>query len=127
MDREKFINIMSLCSIGIFIPLISCEGEINDFDRILSFPASISNIFDEDQIVEIGNVYLKQHSNVFSKSELQKEILNHSNEANLEVIFYELSQKIKEDFRIGMTIVIEGWILSKTEAQQCALFSLDNN
>lgn len=133
MDRKNFIEIISLCSLGIFIPLISCEGEKNDFERILSFPNSISNIFDEDKIVEIGSMYLKQHDNNYSKSELRKEILNEldttndSNDANLGVIFSELSQKVKEDFKMGMIIIIDGWILSKTEVQQCAFYSLIKN
>jgi hypothetical protein len=32
--------------------------------------------------------------------------------------------KTKDDFEQGHTVVVNGWILSQTEARQCALFSL---
>lgn len=35
-----------------------------------------------------------------------------------------LEEKIKDDFRKGDMVLVDGWILSKTEARQCALFSL---
>jgi hypothetical protein len=31
---------------------------------------------------------------------------------------------VRDDFARGRTIVIDGWVLSVTEARQCALFSL---
>lgn len=34
---------------------------------------------------------------------------------------------IKEDFAVGRTIVLDGWILSVTEARQCALYSILNS
>jgi hypothetical protein len=33
-------------------------------------------------------------------------------------------KKIKNDYDSGNTKVLDGWFLSATEAQQCALFSL---
>jgi len=38
-----------------------------------------------------------------------------------------LEQKIQKDFETGNTVIIKGWILSVTEARQCALFSLTQN
>ena len=35
-----------------------------------------------------------------------------------------LKKGIKNDFEIGNTVMIDGWILSVTEARQCALFSI---
>ena len=34
-----------------------------------------------------------------------------------------IARNIKKDFVTGNTIMLDGWILSKTEARQCALFS----
>lgn len=31
---------------------------------------------------------------------------------------------VRDDFAAGRTIVVQGWVLSATEARQCALFSL---
>lgn len=35
-----------------------------------------------------------------------------------------LTSVVRDDFARGRTIVIQGWVLSVTEARQCALFSL---
>ena len=35
-----------------------------------------------------------------------------------------LAGDVKRDFAAGRTIVLRGWVLSVTEARQCALFSL---
>jgi len=38
-----------------------------------------------------------------------------------------LDQKVKQDFETGNTVLVKGWVLSVTEARQCALFSLANS
>ncbi len=37
-----------------------------------------------------------------------------------------MSEKVQADFDNGETVVVRGWVLSRTEARQCALFSLTN-
>jgi len=32
--------------------------------------------------------------------------------------------KTVEDFNTGQTVIINGWVLSRTEARQCALFAI---
>jgi len=34
---------------------------------------------------------------------------------------------VKEDFEAGNITLVKGWVLSVTEARQCALFSLINS
>ena len=35
-----------------------------------------------------------------------------------------VAQQVQRDFAEGRTIIVNGWVLSTTEARQCALFSL---
>jgi len=35
-----------------------------------------------------------------------------------------ITQRGRDDFARGRTVVVQGWVLSLTEARQCALFSL---
>jgi hypothetical protein len=42
-------------------------------------------------------------------------------------IYELLENKIKEEFSAYKTIIVSGWIISPTEARQCALFSLTQN
>jgi hypothetical protein len=34
------------------------------------------------------------------------------------------AERVRRDFAEGRTVELEGWVLSRTEARQCALFSL---
>ena len=35
-----------------------------------------------------------------------------------------MARLVHDDFDDGRTVVVDGWILSATEARQCALYSL---
>jgi hypothetical protein len=35
-----------------------------------------------------------------------------------------IDRQVTDDFAAGRTAVVDGWVLSVTEARQCALFSL---
>jgi hypothetical protein len=35
-----------------------------------------------------------------------------------------LARQVRDDFAEGRTVLVNGWVLSATEARQCALFSL---
>lgn len=35
-----------------------------------------------------------------------------------------LRQRVRDDFAAGRTVIVNGWVLSATEARQCALYSL---
>ena len=35
-----------------------------------------------------------------------------------------VAEQVRDDFAEGQTILVNGWVLSATEARQCALFSL---
>jgi hypothetical protein len=37
-----------------------------------------------------------------------------------------MEQQVRDDFAAGRTVLVEGWVLSTTEARQCALFSLSS-
>ena len=35
-----------------------------------------------------------------------------------------VAQQVRNDFAAGRIVLVDGWVLSATEARQCALFSL---
>ncbi len=36
----------------------------------------------------------------------------------------QIDSQVKQDYAAGRTVIVDGWVLSLTEARQCALFSL---
>ena len=81
-------------------------------------------------IHEIGEAYQKQTSNENNKTTLVKLLAMDINgnpideSADSALVASQLAKKIQQDFQQDKTVVVDGWVLSRTEARQCALFSL---
>ena len=93
-------------------------------------PISLSKIKSLVEIRKLGDSYRelvqsearrKTLINILSEKNNGQNINKFSNRLIIEDF---LKQKIKEDFSTDNIIIVNGWVLSKTEAQQCALFSI---
>ena len=97
MERRRFILLSLTAAVA-----AGCQTGQHE-----SRPAMLSSICDEKTLREIGQAYLQKHPG--SKDELRKLVLN---------------ARAEDDFRNNRTIIIKGWVLSVTEARQCALLTL---
>ena len=91
------------------------------------YPLVLSGICDEASIRKIGISYRALVPGENSKEKLL-ELLNTGLSSNIapdgpEVI-NELEQKIEQEFKEDKLVVINGWVITPTEARQCALLSL---
>jgi len=90
----------------------------------LSHPLFLSSICDAPTLRHIGNSY-----RTTTPAEAYKEhlisILSDSLPPGANQI-QQIDQKIKEDYAAGKIVTIDGWVISITEARQCALYSLQN-
>lgn len=84
-------------------------------------PVSLSLILDDKALISIGRSYRKIFPEEVTKKALLEQLEKHN--ANSAVRRDDLEGRISEDFELGNTLVIDGWVLSVTEARQCALFS----
>ncbi len=121
MNRRYFILAGSAGIAAITFPAYYYFRDI-EYDSLLAQPASLLLIWDAGEIREIGNKYRllkpdEERQNVLVKL-LTGGIYAHS-PVNVE----SMAERIKKDFEIGNTILVDGWMLSVTEARQCALFS----
>ena len=96
-------------------------------------PVFLSHICDAKTLKEIGAAYREKFAGESNEKQLTDLLLTDSSNkivpVNSEDAFISslLEQKIKKDFETGRTVIVKGWILSETEARQCALFSLTQN
>lgn len=125
MDRRTFLQISAVGAAAISLPMVYCKPKTND---LLEFPGTLSSICDEKTIREIGQAYLRKFPGE-NKSSRLRELLQEGRESkgnadDADAIAAMLEKKIKDDFRSSQTIILKGWVLSLTEARQCALFSL---
>ncbi|MFT4832369.1 MAG: hypothetical protein ACI815_002022 [Psychroserpens sp.] len=126
MKRSKFF-LLSLAGLAtVAIPSYYVWKNRNEKKNPLYEPRILSTILEPSEIVEMGRMYCGQFPNTGMEEKLQdyfKENVDTEN-GNLESI---LKQQVKKDYQTGNTIILDGWILSETEAVQCALFSISES
>jgi hypothetical protein len=133
MYRRQFLKISSGSLVFAFLPWMSCRSSDPELNRKISQPFSLSIINDVPALKKIGNSYLKKFPLENQEFTLVDLLLTDTNGKNISstsdslVLQQALEEKIKKDFENGKTVVLQGWVLSITEARQCALFSLTQN
>jgi hypothetical protein len=91
------------------------------YDARLAQPLTLSLIWDDKSIVDIGNKYRQQSGENKERTLVRKLLANAEND---KAAINALDKTISNDFASGKTVQIDGWILSLTEARQCALFAI---
>jgi len=129
MKRRTFVWISAATASTVFFPVMNCSSELN-YIELLAKPISLSDIITSENILELGQYYQKQIPNESKKNILISLLLRNDDGKNISessdnlLIKNSLMHKIKQDFTKNNIIIIDGWILSRTEARQCALYSL---
>lgn len=129
MKRRNFIWALSLSSAGIFIPMYGCEVKLTDIE-VLAIPVSMLNVSSVDTVEELGKLYKESFPEESEYEVLIDLLISNDSESEtgsineIKAIQKMLNRKIITDFENDNVVVLDGWILSKTEARQCALFAL---
>jgi len=123
MKRRKFILLTGLGISVIAIPTWYYKYRDLEYDQLLTEPELLSYIWDGNTISEIGEIYREQFPDENSERQLVG-LLSNINSSDTNDWVDSLQQQITEDYKSDNTVMVGGWILSRTEARQCALFSL---
>jgi hypothetical protein len=124
MDRRTFLQISAVGAVAISLPSVQCKPRPRD---LLEFPGTLSSLCDEKTIRELGSAYLQKHPGENKTSTLEGLLLEGytgKGTEDVDAISAMLDTKIHTDFKYSRTIILKGWVLSVTEARQCALYSL---
>jgi hypothetical protein len=125
MQRRDFIHLSACATAG--LALTATFGCNNQQADIEAQPFFFSYLADSKTIELTGLAYRKTNTDENDKSKLSKLILAGSNSQTLsdkDAIRLMLENKVKNDFKTGKVVLVNGWVLSLTEARQCALFSI---
>lgn len=92
-------------------------------------PEILGQFCDEAEIRLIGDSYRKRAKGEDDKDKLTELLLTDNTGKKIDssdkpAVAELLNKKTLEEFRAYKTIVEKGWIITITEARQCALFSL---
>ncbi len=125
MKRRQFI----LKSAGglaiVLMPALILQSCKTKYDSSLALPQQLTFIWDVTTMIAIGNQYQQQFPDESNERKLVKLLMKDvpdkkDNSINME-------EKVIEDYKRDKTVLLDGWILSETEARQCALFSITHS
>lgn len=117
MKRRKFISFGIAGSIGATLPLSYCGN-----NEATGAPAFLGTMLKPAQIKEIGKAYIRQFPPESDRKKLTALISAGEEKPSNSM----LNIKIQDDFRKGDVVILQGWILSVTEARQSALYYLNS-
>jgi hypothetical protein len=124
MDRRQFLQ---LTTGGVLASLTSaaCAGDAALDARTIAQPALIG-ILGADRVRELGVRY-RQSMPKENGAVALRTAISDGGRRGLRLPWTphpSVAQQIRDDFAEGRTVLVNGWLLSVTEARQCALFSL---
>jgi len=126
MRRSEFLQLSAFTAAAISLPFLhSCSPSAGE--QVMAKPVFLSRLFDESEIKEAGKAYLQITPAENSEDKLTGLLSGNgaiASSASEKAIHQYLDQKIKDDFEKGNVVTVKGWILSVTEARQCALYAL---
>jgi hypothetical protein len=128
MNRRVFVKLGIFSAGAMTLPLLHCRSN-DQYNILLQQPSFLSQICDEKALREIGVAYVKLKPEEKKANRLVDLLTvdsggkKLSREASDKEVESFLKNKIHADFEKNDTVTVNGWVLSLTEARQCALFS----
>jgi hypothetical protein len=127
MKRRNFI--ISAFVVGTGLPVAYYLEKHNGSNNVLNKPDLLGRFCNEMELKSIGVKYRAIVPLENEKQKLRDLLLSDRSGQKIKssdkILVAELiDKKTKEDFVSYNTIIINGWVISITEARQCALFSL---
>jgi hypothetical protein len=124
MERRSFVKLSAFTALALTLPFAeSCSSST---EMAVAQPLLFSHLVDVKAIKEAGLAYRKIHVVEDDKLKLSQLLLGDNDRAKLgkDEIQTLLDKRVINDFKTGNIVMLKGWVMSQTEARQCALFSI---
>lgn len=132
MQRRQFLQLTAIGGTVILVTGISCDLRHQASYDKLDKPEALAQICDLKTLKEIGMAYRAQAISEADADKLASLLLTDSagnpvsSASDYSYIQSLMSRKTIGDFETGNIVIVNGWILSVTEARQCALLFVNN-
>ena len=127
MRRRDFIRLSGTACVATLVAAPGC-ARVPEPSAALVEPSTLGTFADEDTIREIGEAYLAAVPEERRQRRLVRALLEDegalADQVDSEALTRFLRTRIRSDFEAGRTVLVDGWVLSVTEARQAALFSM---
>lgn len=119
LDRRRFLQ---LSAAGVVASLTSSGCTRNSGDA----PPALLEMLGAERVRDIGSRYRAAVPKENSAPALREAITSSRAQGfSLQSLWRDpVERNVRDDFAAGRTVILNGWVLSVTEARQCALFSL---
>lgn len=122
MKRREFIGIAATGAAGLVLPATLARAEPGS--EPLAHPRLLQILRDPDLVRGLGERYRVAVPAESSESALRAVLARDLPVASPLATADNANAQIRRDFTQGRVVTVNGWVLSVTEARQCALFSL---
>ena len=92
------------------------------FSDPVTRPESLSLIMGDNELRAVGERYRKDFPEEAKEEALLEKLLGKDRE--LPTGTDDFAIRVREDFKAGRVVILDGWVMAVTEARQCALFSI---
>ena len=122
MKRRQFVQYSSLSALSVLFLQPALAGESQE-QLLLQNPDLLHFLPDAQRVKEIGDAYRSQFPEENDRHVLRSRLLESfpSDHALSEAA---IKRQISAEFEEGQVVRVNGWVLSRSEARQCALYSL---
>jgi hypothetical protein len=130
MKRKKFLIISAVAVAAVAVPVaIKLSNHKKVRNRPMEEPRILGNFCNVEDIREIGMDYRKRVPDEAEKQKLVELLLKNDsgkkiNSTDIHEVSDWLDEKTDQEFKADNTLIVGGWVVSVTEARQCALYSL---
>jgi hypothetical protein len=121
VDRRRFLQLSAL---GVIASVTESACSAADRDTAAADRPQLLAMLGPDRVRQLGAHYRAATPNENSADALRAAISNGHGFRSPLISHGSLDDQIRDDFAAGRTVVVDGWVLSVTEARQAALFSL---
>src|SRR3982750_2906425 len=118
-DRRGFLKVGASVMIATFAGSACSDQD----SRALDHP-QLLEMLGPDRLRGLGARYRALFPDENSARALNTAISASRSALHLPGLHKSIDNVVRDDFAAGRTVLVDGWVLSLTEARQCALFSL---
>ncbi|HJP85887.1 MAG TPA: hypothetical protein VJ852_07860 [Gemmatimonadaceae bacterium] len=121
LDRRRFLQVYAL---GVAAAIVYPACESSDRRTAQVDKPRLLDMLGADRVRAIGNRYVASTPNEKTVDALRSAISKSRSQSRVPLMPRTIDDQIREDFTSGHTVLVDGWVLSVTEARQAALFAL---
>ena len=123
MKRRKFIILSGMGTTALALPAACLRARVPEYDPMLAEPELLSLIWETRTMIEIGDLYREQIPEERTEGALVAVLLREGSDENFDDTEF-MGEQVRMDYEQEDIVILEGWMLSRTEVRQCALLSL---